>query len=368
MPSKQEAALTDVDVVVVDDEETTREGCRKALESAGYKIATATDGAQGMALLQKLRPRMAVLDLKSPGLAGTEFLKKVREIDPRIVPVVTTGEASVETAVDSMKAGAFEFLAKPFKTDKLLDTVQRGLSQWGTFVPAAAYKGPVAAAGERVVRSEEDVLLKSLDALQEFYDLGGTSSTLADKLRALEEQADYHAHQLGLIKKKGQALKEFVADLHKVDEILARHQFKRNALIQILLDIQAEKNWLPRHALLWVERRLGVPFARILEIATFYEAFSLEPQGRHQVQVCMGTACHVRHAPELSATISALLGVKAGETDSRLLFTFKEVHCLGCCALAPVVRVDDAYYGNPSLKQLKEIFAACEKADAEGAK
>lgn len=344
-----------------------------ALESEGLRIETAANGTLGLALLERVKPRVALLDLRMPGVAGMDVLKKLPQIDPRIVPIVITGYASVQSAVDSMKLGAFEFLTKPFETTQLLDTVQRGIHHWGTYAPAQALssKAIKSAAAEPVPgqKSQTDALLKSLEAAEEYAALGGTPTGLADEIRALETQANYHARQLGLAQKKGKALHEFVGDLQLVDRILDRHQSKRSALIQILIDIQSAKNWLPTHMLTWASRRLGIPMGRILEVATFYEAFSLKPQGRHEVQVCMGTACHVRKAPELSATISALLGIQPGETDSDLKFTFKQVHCLGCCALAPVVKVDNAYYGNPSMKELKKIFASVDQdAQAEGDK
>lgn len=367
MPSLQASPRTEVDVVVVDDEETIREGCRMALESEGLRIETAANGTLGLELLERVKPRVALLDLRMPGVAGIDVLKRLKEIDPRIVPIVITGYASVQSAVDSMKLGAFEFLTKPFETNQLLDTVQRGISHWGAYMPVPQVSVKPHVEPAKVEKSQTDALLKSLEAAEEYAELGGTPTALADEIRALETQASYHARQLGIAQKKGKALHDFVGDLHLVDQIVNRHECKRSALIQILLDIQAKKNWLPTHMLTWASRRLGIPLGRILEVATFYEAFSLKPQGRHEVQVCMGTACHVRRAPELSATISALLGIKAGETDSDLRFTFKEVHCLGCCALAPVVKVDSAYYGNPSMRELKKIFDACEKdAPAEG--
>jgi NADH-quinone oxidoreductase subunit E len=367
MPSMQASSDAKVDVVVVDDEESIREGCRMALEGEGLRTETAANGALGLDLLARVRPRVALLDLRMPGVAGIDVLKQLSAIDPRIVPIVITGYASVENAVDSMKLGAFEFLTKPFETAQLLDTVHRGIHHWGTYQPAKSAAVMRRAEQTQILKTQTDALLKSLEAANEYAELGGTPGALADELHLLATQADYHARQLGVAQQKGKALGEFVADLHAVDTILTRHQCKRSALIQILLDIQNKKNWLPRHMLMWTARRLGVPMGRILEVATFYEAFSLEPQGRHQVQVCTGTACHVRRSPELSATISALLGIKPGQTDSDLRFTFKEVHCLGCCALAPVVKVDDAYYGNPSMKELKSIFARCnDDARAEG--
>lgn len=95
---------------------------------------------------------------------------------------------------------------------------------------------------------------------------------------------------------------------------------------------------------------------QIYNIATFYKAFSLKPQGRHLVSVCMGTACHVRQSPRLLDRVTETLGIKPGETTGDLQFSLNTVNCLGCCALGPVMMIDDKYYSNPSLDELKEIF------------
>lgn len=357
MDKPNKTPTTAVDVVVIDDEESIREGCRQTLESQGYHAAVVSDGTKGLDLVATAHPRIVLLDLRMPGISGIEVLEKLPRIDPRIVPIVITGYGTVDSAVSSMKLGAYDFIAKPFDPDQLLGAVARGLQRWESYAPIPPLKVQAPKAPAGTPRTEADVVLKSLEALDEFNRVGDPTATLTSQVRVLQEEADYHAKQLGQVTERKKALHDLISDLHLVDSIITRHQFKKNTLIQILLDLQAAKNWLPRHALLWISRRLNVPMARILEIATFYEAFSLVPQGRHTVQVCTGTACHVRHSTELGAMVSAVLGIKPGQTDPDLNFTLKEVHCLGCCALAPVVKVDDTYYGDPSLKQLKEIFA-----------
>ncbi len=132
----------------------------------------------------------------------------------------------------------------------------------------------------------------------------------------------------------------------RVDEVIDRHGAKASSLIQVMLAIQAENRWLPRSAIMRIHERLGVPVSRILHIATFYKAFSLVPKGRHQVHVCMGTACHVRGAPRVLHTIETLTGIRPGETDTELKFSLETVNCLGCCALGPVVTVDGRAHGN----------------------
>jgi len=150
-----------------------------------------------------------------------------------------------------------------------------------------------------------------------------------------------------------------------VDAILRKYNFQKNSLIQVLLDVQENFRWLPRHILNWISGRLNIPVREIYVIANFYEAFSLEPRGRHTIQVCTGTACHVRGAPETLTRISSTLGLRAGETDTDQTFTLETVHCIGCCALAPVVQIDSKYYRDPSKKEFDKIIKTLKEEEGE---
>jgi NADH-quinone oxidoreductase subunit E len=134
-------------------------------------------------------------------------------------------------------------------------------------------------------------------------------------------------------------------NIEKVDAIIDKYRAEPSALIQILLDIQSENNWLPAEALNRVGEKLQVPVSRIQHIVTFYKAFSLVPKGRHRVHICMGTACHVRGARRVLDTVQDLTGIKPGETDLELKFSLETVNCLGCCALGPVMEVDGKAHG-----------------------
>ena len=149
-------------------------------------------------------------------------------------------------------------------------------------------------------------------------------------------------------------------DDDRIDQIIDRHQGEASSLIQILLDIQGENRWLPREALERVGRRLAVPLSRIQHIATFYKAFSLLPKGRHQIHVCMGTACHVRGAPRVLNTVQDLTGIRPGETDLELKFSLETVNCLGCCALGPVVEIDGKTHGNVSVANTSDVLKGYE--------
>jgi len=134
-------------------------------------------------------------------------------------------------------------------------------------------------------------------------------------------------------------------DNDKIDQIINKYQGDTSALIQVLLEIQSENRWLPKEALEKVSKKLKVPLNRIQHVATFYKAFSLVPRGRHEIHVCMGTACHVRGSPRVLDTVQDLIGIRPGETDLDLKFSLETVNCLGCCALGPVMEVDGKYHG-----------------------
>jgi len=134
-------------------------------------------------------------------------------------------------------------------------------------------------------------------------------------------------------------------DIERIDQIIDSHRGEASSLIQVLLEIQRENGWLPREALNRVRERLQVPINRIQHIVTFYKAFSLVPRGRHQVHICVGTACHVRGATRILDKVEEVTGIKAGETDLELKFSVETVGCVGCCALGPVLEVDGKTHG-----------------------
>jgi NADH-quinone oxidoreductase subunit E len=151
-------------------------------------------------------------------------------------------------------------------------------------------------------------------------------------------------------------IKKAAMDTDRIDQIIDKHQGEAGSLIQVLLEIQSEYHWLPREALERVSGKLQVPLTRIQHIATFYKAFSLVPKGRHEIHVCMGTACHVRGAPRVLNTVQDLTGIKPGETDLDLKFSLETVNCLGCCALGPVMVIDGKTHGRMAPAETADVL------------
>ena len=149
-------------------------------------------------------------------------------------------------------------------------------------------------------------------------------------------------------------------DNESIDQIIDKHHGEPSSLIQVLLEIQDEKHWLPKEALERVAERLQVPMTRIQHIATFYKAFSLVPKGRHEIHICVGTACHVRGATRVLDTVQDLTGIKPGETDLDLKFSLQTVNCLGCCALGPVMEVDGKTHGKMAPSKTAGVLKSCD--------
>jgi len=145
-------------------------------------------------------------------------------------------------------------------------------------------------------------------------------------------------------------------DNDRIDQIIDKHQGEASSLIQVLLEIQSENHWLSKEALESVSEKLCVPLTRIMHIATFYKAFSLVPKGRHEVHICVGTACHVRGATRVLETVQDLTGIKPGETDLDLKFSLETVNCLGCCALGPMMEVDGKTHGKMAPAKTADVL------------
>lgn len=145
-------------------------------------------------------------------------------------------------------------------------------------------------------------------------------------------------------------------NMEKVNEIIDRYSGESGVLIQLLLDIQNEFNWIPKEAIVLINQRLQIPISQIYRVASFYKAMSLIPIGRHLVQVCLGTACHVRGGPKVLDKVEEVLGVKAGETTPDMRFTVRRVNCLGCCALGPVIVADQDYHSRIATADVKKIL------------
>ena len=142
-----------------------------------------------------------------------------------------------------------------------------------------------------------------------------------------------------------------------LEKTIKQYQGKPGAVISILEDIQEIHGYLPKDVLEQVSERLDVHLSQLFSLATFYSAFTLKPRGKHTIRVCLGTACHVRGAPKIVDELSRLLDIKPSDTTEDMKFTLETVRCVGCCSLAPVIRVDKDTYGYNTMGRMPKILA-----------
>ena len=142
----------------------------------------------------------------------------------------------------------------------------------------------------------------------------------------------------------------------KVKAIIQEYGNDKSFVIPILQDIQKQFNYLPREALDALSVHLGVPQSLVYHLATFYRAFSLTPKGKYRLSLCVGTACHVRGAPQIADHLERTLNLKPGETSKDLEFSFETVNCLGACALGPILVVNDEYHGQMTIAKANKVL------------
>ncbi|HNQ62359.1 MAG TPA: NAD(P)H-dependent oxidoreductase subunit E [Syntrophorhabdaceae bacterium] len=146
-------------------------------------------------------------------------------------------------------------------------------------------------------------------------------------------------------------------DRDKIDAIIQKYDGDKSYILAIFQDIQRIYRYLPKEAIKFICERLDIPFSKGYEVATFYKSLSLKPRGKHTVHVCLGTACHLRGGPSIVDTFQRELKVKIGDTTEDGNFTFETVNCLGACALAPLVRVDNQDFGKATPGGVKKIIS-----------
>ena len=149
-----------------------------------------------------------------------------------------------------------------------------------------------------------------------------------------------------------------------IDSMIQSYACDQRYALAILQDMQRKFQYVPKEGLAALAEYLGCPISSLYAMATFYKALSLVPKGEHIIKCCDGTACHIRGASTLVDGIRRELGIEPGETTEDGLFSFETVNCLGSCALAPVLVVDDVYYGKVTLEKLKAIVASVREGGA----
>lgn len=140
-------------------------------------------------------------------------------------------------------------------------------------------------------------------------------------------------------------------------KILLKYEPKdKSCLIPILQDVQSAYGYLPEDVMRKVSEFIDMSFASVYGVATFYNQFRLKPLGKYVISVCRGTACHVKNSANVLISLESELGIKAGDTTRDKLFTLETVACIGACSIAPVIKINDEYYGRITIKEIPRII------------
>lgn len=142
----------------------------------------------------------------------------------------------------------------------------------------------------------------------------------------------------------------------EVKTIIDQYKGKESAILAILQDIQSKEKYLPKEILEQVAQKMQIPMTHIFRLATFYNALSIKPRGKHKIDVCLGTACHVRGGNKIIDKLERDLSISVGETTKDKRFTLESVRCVGCCSLGPVAVIDGNVYGRLTQDKIPSLL------------
>jgi signal transduction histidine kinase len=185
-------------ILVVDDDESIRDSCTQILTKDGYQAETAKDGSSGLKQIKEKKPDLVLIDLKMPGINGIEVLEKTREIDPNIIAVVITGYATIESAVEAMKIGAYDFLPKPFTPDELRIIIKRGLEKRKLIYETEFLRREKKLMEENFITMVSHQLRSPLVAILQYFEviLGGMVGEISEKQKEMIQKAQSRLENL----------------------------------------------------------------------------------------------------------------------------------------------------------------------------
>lgn len=279
-------------ILVVDDEPVVVKSCERILTPEGYVVECALNGNEAISKLSKDGFDLVITDLKMPDIDGLEVIRWIRNSKPDTGVVVITGYPSQESIKEALSLRILDYLPKPFSPALLIEITQRALE----------YKK----AGE------------------------------AAEPQPTEEYTEEMAREL--------------------DSIIRNHRKKPGSLIPVLQEAQELIGYLPPSVQRHIAKGLKLPVSEVHGVVSFYSFFTMKPKGKHNIRVCLGTACYVKGAEEIVKKLSEGLAISVGGITEDKKFSLETVRCLGACGLAPVVVIDKDTHGSISAVKVRELL------------
>jgi len=329
-------------MLVIDDEPVLLSSCRRVFEAEDFYVITTTSPEEGLALVLDTYFDVILCDWMMPGLDGMEVITRLEQTSPGSAVVMISGYPSIGRATEAMKRGAMDYVAKPFTPDEIINTVTEAIER------------------------KEDEETKIIERFGRLTKTGQISLPSIDEkiLQALSAAID-ERRRMG-----AQPSLESLSEPERLQEItfavLDKYERDKNNLIAMLQAVHSYAGYLSYETIGLIARELQISEHDIFGTASFYAQFKFQKPGRHLVRVCTGTACFVSGGGVILEATKSRLNIVPGQTTEDGLFTLERVACLGCCALAPVITIDDEVYGQMSPAKLSRTIDKVYRAESKG--
>jgi len=283
-------------ILVVDDEPVVRRSCERILTPEGYAVESASNGNEAIGKLGKDGYDLVITDLKMPDIDGIELIRWIRNSKPDTGIVVITGYPSQESIKEALSLRILDYLPKPFSPALLIEITQRAL---------------------------------------EYKKAGEISAVVPAE--------------------------EYTTDMAKeLDSVIRKYRKKPGSLIPVLQEAQELIGYLPPSVQRHIAKGLKLPVSEVHGVVSFYSFFTMKPKGKHNIRVCLGTACYVKGAEEIVKKLSEGLAISVGGITEDKRFSLETVRCLGACGLAPVVVIDKDTHGSVNAVKVHQLLKVYE--------
>jgi len=329
-------------MLVIDDEPVLLSSCRRVFEAEDFYVITTTSPEEGLALVLDTYFDVILCDWMMPGLDGMEVITRLEQTSPGSAVVMISGYPSIGRATEAMKRGAMDYVAKPFTPDEIINTVTEAIER------------------------KEDEETKIIERFGRLTKTGQISLPSIDEkiLQTLSAAID-ERRRMG-----AQPSLESLSEPERLQEItfavLDKYERDKNNLIAMLQAVHSYAGYLSYETIGLIARELQISEHDIFGTASFYAQFKFQKPGRHLIRVCTGTACFVSGGGVILEATKSRLNIVPGQTTEDGLFSLERVACLGCCALAPVITIDDEVYGQMSPAKLSRTIDKVYRAESKG--
>ena len=329
-------------MLVIDDDSMVLSSCQRIFEEENFSVVTTTSPEEGLGLVLDTYFEVVLCDWMMPGLDGMDVITRLEDTSPGSAVVMISGYPSVERATEAMKRGAMDYVAKPFTPDEIIKAVNEAMhrKQIEEFKIIERF-GVLAKTGQLLLPSIDKKILQTLSAA-------------IDERRQIESKPSL----------------ESLSEPERLQEItyaiLDKYNMDANNLIGMLQAVHSYAGYLSYETIRLIASQLHMSEHDVFGTASFYAQFKFEKPGKHHIRVCSGTACFVSGGGVILEAAKSKLDIVPGQTTKDGIFSLERVACLGCCALAPVVTIDDEFHGQMNPAKLSRAIDKIYRAESKG--